>query len=456
MLSITALAPTLQRLLPPVADRAAQPSRLIRRRGGKVTGANFVQTCVFGWLSHPDASLSQLAQTAATCGLDITPQGLDERFTPEAATCLKTVLEAAMRELPAADPVALPILRRFNGVWLWDSTTITLPDELAAVWPGCGGRVATNTRAALKVQVRWEFTTGALDLTQLQPGRGSDRAAADQAAPLPAGALRVTDLGYVSLPRLTALTAQGVLVLCRLPAHVAVFDQAGRQWAAAALLTQRGAGQETVDLDVTLGVAERVPVRLVARRVPPAVAAQRRRQWRKAAQREGRTVSKARLALAGWDAYLTTVPRAQLAAEEAVVLVRARWQIELLFKLWKQHGQLDAWRSGKPWRILCEVYAKLLAMLVQHWCLLLRCWADPARSLVKAAAVVREHAVVLAGARGATAEVVRALGILFDALGAAGRVTTRQSQPATAHRLLALSPPGGGSAADDHLDAVAA
>ena len=30
-------------------------------------------------------------------------------------------------------------------------------------------------------------------------------------------------------------------------------------------------------------------------------------------------------------------------------------------------GYVDESRSAKPWRILCEVYAKLFAMLVQHW-----------------------------------------------------------------------------------------
>jgi len=263
MTSLPQVAQTMQTVLGPVAEAAARASAFIRRQG-KVTGANVVQTLVFGWLAQPGASLSQLTHMAAACGLDITPQGLDDRFTEAAATYLRRVLEAAMRQVVAAEPVAAPILERFNGVYVWDSTTITLPDALAAVWPGCGGRGATNSRAALKLQVRWNLTTGALEWLDLHDGRGSDRAAADRATPLPAGALRLTDLGYVSLGRLTALTAQRVAVLCRLPAHAAVFDAAGRRRPAAALLTAQGAG--TVDLPVTLGVAERVPVRLVARR----------------------------------------------------------------------------------------------------------------------------------------------------------------------------------------------
>ena len=75
-----------------------------------------------------------------------------------------------------------------------------------------------------------------------------------------------------------------------------------------------------------------------------------------------------------------------------LVLARARWQIERLFRLWKEGGQIDEWRSKKPWRILCEIYSKLIAQVVQHWCLLLT-WQQPDRSLVKAAKVVRSHAL---------------------------------------------------------------
>src|SRR5258707_11432330 len=222
MVSVADLALTLQPLFTTVADQAARASGFIQRVR-TLTGATFVQTLVFGWLANPDASLSDLTHTAAACAAPLSRQGLDQRFTPAAADCLHRVLAVAMTTLVAAHPVALPILLRFCGVYLWDSTTITLPDALAAHWPGCGGRVATHTGAALKVQARWEFITGCLDWLTLTTGQASDRAAAVDAPPLPRGALRLTDLGYISLTLLATLVATGVYVLCRFPAQPLVF-----------------------------------------------------------------------------------------------------------------------------------------------------------------------------------------------------------------------------------------
>ena len=439
MLSIARLTRTVQPLLTTVADQAAAESGFVRRKRA-LTGATFVQALVLGWLGQPAASLSQLAHAAALCGVGISRQGLAQRFTPAAADCLKRVLDAALPQALAARPAAVPILRRFAGVYTWDSTTITLPDAVAAIWPGCGGRVATNTQAALKVQGRWNLTTGALDFVALQAGRESDVAALDQAAPPPPGALLLCDLGYVTMRRLRALARGGALILCRLPAQPLVSAPDGRGWAgAAAFLAARGVPE--VDCPVLLSVSERIPCRLLARRVPAATAARRRDALEREARREGRAVSAERLALAEWDALITTAPEGQLTAREAFVLAGARWQIELLWRLWKSAGLVDESRSARPWRVLCEVYAKLLAALIQHWSLLLRAWADPARSLVKAAAMVRQHAPFLAAARGRPRALRAAFRRLDACLPHAGRLDTRRKRPSTAQRLLALDPP---------------
>src|SRR5258707_12589626 len=142
MVSVADLALTLQPLFTTVADQAARASGFIQRVR-TLTGASFVQTLVFGWLADPSASLSELTHTAAACDTPLSRQALAQRFTPQAADCLHRVLAAALQTLITTDAVALPILARFCGVYLWDSTTITLPDVLATLWPGCGGRRPT-------------------------------------------------------------------------------------------------------------------------------------------------------------------------------------------------------------------------------------------------------------------------------------------------------------------------
>ena len=95
---------------------------------------------------------------------------------------------------------------------------------------------------------------------------------------------------------------------------------------------------------------------------------------------------------------ITNVPAALLTLAEAFVLLRCPWQIELLWKLWKMQGQVDEWPTKNEGRILCEVYAKLLGLLLQHWVTLLTCWEDPHRSWISVSEIVRDQTVALATA----------------------------------------------------------
>ena len=56
---------------------------------------------------------------------------------------------AAVAAPVAADPVAIPLLRRFSGVYLLDTTTVALPAALAPVWPGCGNGAQPVAAAAV-------------------------------------------------------------------------------------------------------------------------------------------------------------------------------------------------------------------------------------------------------------------------------------------------------------------
>jgi len=133
----------------------------------------------------------------------------------------------------------------------------------------------------------------------------------------------------------------------------------------------------------------------------------------------------------------SSVPPDRLTLREALVLARARWQIARLFKLWKGHLRVDKWRSANPWRILTEVYAKLLAALVLHWLTLVGCWHHPDRSLVKAAQAIQAHAAHLAAGFDAHAPLCRALQAVVRSL-AVGHLDKRRAAPSTTQLLLAL------------------
>ncbi len=427
MLTIPKVAAALQAVLTTVAEQAARTSGAVQRTV-KFTGAHLVQTLVFGWLAEPQAARTQLCTMAARRGVDVRPQSLAERFTAALADCLQAVVEAALTTVVTADAAVAPLLARFAGVYVFDSTTIALPDALAAVWPGCGGRVPQGSAAARKVQAGVDLCSGRL-LGSLHAGRAQDQRAPHLTMPLPVGAVRLQDLGFFNLDRLAAWDGAGIFFLCRLGAGTVVLTADGQAWEAGRLLAAQA--QAVVDRPVAVGQRTRLRCRLIAVRVPAVVAAERRRKRRAAAGRAGQVPSAARRALADWTVLITNIPAGQLTVAEALVLARVRWQIELLLGRWKDGGQVDAWRSTQPWRILWEVYAKLIGQVVQHWVLLTGGGAAPERSWAKAAAVVRAEAPGLATALASRRRLLRWLHALARLLRPLSAVTPRRTRPAT-------------------------
>jgi len=436
MTSVACLAQTLQTLLTTTAEQVATSTGCIRRHR-KLSGTTLAQILVLGWLHQPAATLHQLAQMAATLGVAITPQGIDQRFTEETATFLKQILDVAVTQILASDPVAIPLWRRFPAVMIQDSSIVLLPAPLATTWRGCGSADPQIAAAAIKLQVRLDLVTGALQGPLLQDGRVHDLKAPAQTLEVPSGALRLADLGYFSLEILQQLSQQGDCWLTRWQAGTVVLDAAGHPLDLVAWLTAQG--DSPVDCSMWLGYAYHLPARLLAQRVPPEVAELRRRRLRAEAQRRGQPVSPLRWATADWAIYLTNVPADRLTWQEALVLGHARWQIELLFKLWKSQGVIDEWRSTHPWRILCELYAKLIAMVVQHWMVLTTCWQFPNRSWVKAAQTIRAYAILVASALVGLADLTHVLAHLSQCLAAGCRLNTRKAAPNTYQLLLASS-----------------
>lgn len=426
MATVPHVAHALETVLTATANAAAIRTGFIQRQR-KLTGASFVQGVVCGWLAHPAATCEQLAQAVARAGTPLSPQGLEKRFTPAAARCLQEVLVAATEAVIEADTLAASLLQRFTGVWLLDTTLIPLPRALATLWPGSGTSEAQGRTAALKLHTRLDLLRGALRGPLLGLARPHDKRSPLQHEVPPPGTLRLTDLGFYALPVLRSLANAGAFWLCRAQVQTTLFTRDGRRWSLVELLqAQHG---DVVDLPVFLGATQRLPSRLIAFRLDGQAAAARRRKVRYIARRKARPASPERLALCAWDALVTNAPLEMLTAEEARILGRARWQIELLFKLWKSEGQLEESRSRRPFRLLCELYAKLIGLVIQHWCTVLGCWSCLERSLTKAGRVIREYALDLARCLRCPRRLRETLHEIVQSLRYNSRVNTRKKHP---------------------------
>jgi hypothetical protein len=320
MILVSDLAATVQTLLTDEAEAAARDTGWVRRCR-QFNGATLVQTLVLGWLQQPQAPIDALADMAADLGVDVSPQALDKRCNPAGTHCLARVLTQALQRLVAAEPRALALLSRFDGVYLYDSTTVALPRSLVQQFPGSGRGSDGQRPAALKCQVELELRGGGLDF-QIEPARQTDVRSELVRRPLPAGALRLADRGYLDLARLADDTAAGVSWISRLQSSMIVAG-AGRRAPLAAWLQEGTA--ERVDVPVEVGGSDHLPCRLLACRVPAVVAQRRRHKLQQRAKKQGRKVSAERLALCDWNVCITNLPATRLTSVEAWILLRARW-----------------------------------------------------------------------------------------------------------------------------------
>jgi hypothetical protein len=354
------------------ADCLAQDTGFCQRKR-QLCGSVFAKTLVFSLLEKPVSSLQDFADFAAEhLHVHVSHNAFEQRFSEQAVAFLAALFAEAFHRCLSAQPALLPLLRRFNGVYLRDASCISLPSSLAPLFPGRQGKGGLPA-AALKLVLEMEVSTGQFTEAEVLPGRDNEKASQIAAKPLPAGALLLEDMGFLEGERLQSYMEQGVYFLTRVPAWTALFQK-----------KQRGKGYQRLDLVKWLRQAEgwyrqrqvyvfhkqKLALRLLAVRVPEEIAEQRRQRVRTEAKKRGRPVSQKKLDLCAWNVLITNAPQELISVSEGWEIRRVRWQIELVFRVFKSEGGIDKTQARTRERVLSELYAKLLAMVVLRWVLL--------------------------------------------------------------------------------------
>ncbi len=341
------------------ADQTAKATKFVQRKS-KMTGSRFLKTFVFGFLENATSSLTDLAEFCEDhFHVEISAQGIDERIHPLTLTFMKTMFGLALVMFRHTIRIPLALLTQFSAVNITDSTGVSLPESLADEFPGSGGDASAS---AMKLQLVVDFLTGCFKTITLTDGITPDQKATQHLELAEPGSLNLFDLGYFVLEHLKALADKGAYFVCRFLLSTNLYYEDGRQVALLALL--RSETRQAFELSLLLGKNLLLPCRVCFFRTPDEVANRRRQNAKKAAAKKGRMPSKVSLELMNWTILITNVPASMLSLEHIALLYALRWQIELIFKLWKSHANIHLISGFRKERILVELYAKLIGLVL--------------------------------------------------------------------------------------------
>lgn len=315
-------------------DTLARLTGFRRRTPRKITPAVFLTAFIHAVLS-PACSMRDIAMRAGLAAhTTISRQGLWKRINQGALDLLTGCLARVLAGVPEVTGAALKSLPAgIRRVLVADSTVIPLHPSLAASFPGASNQTC-SAQAAARVQAVLDLVTGRFVEFRLGSFRDNDqKAAAWTPRLLRAGDLILRDLGYFTLASLREIAEKGAFFVTRLRLDTTLFRRDGSLLNLLAEL--RAATGDILELPVLAGATAKLPVRMVAVRLGPQEAAERRRKAK--ADRDKRLKwTEERAELLGWSITLDNLP-AELAAKQVYPIYALRWRVEIVFKSWKSH-----------------------------------------------------------------------------------------------------------------------
>lgn len=263
------------------AEGIGRETKFVQRKS-RISGLVFLKTMIFGFMEDPQASLTDLARQSYTLGVVVNPQAIHERINRYAVEFMKCMFLHAFEQFKNKLSLPFSILQQFNGICIVDSTHKTLPASMAEEYPGSGGQ---NSAAGLKVQLVFEFIKG--NMVQLEIGSSlqPDQKYVKYLEIAQKGSLFITDLGYYCFSFLQNMKEKGAYFLTRYRFKTALYLPCGKSVNLIQLLEAQG--EEMLDIAVEVGESkkDRVPVRLIANKVPPEVVEERRRKAKRKNQK---------------------------------------------------------------------------------------------------------------------------------------------------------------------------
>jgi len=361
--ALTGLLPSSSKLL-----KLARKCRFVMRRPRKIWPDDILRAVVCAVAEATPCFRSVAAKLGEITEESPSRQAVFERLSHEAAPdffwgALLEVLAGQWRRARSMDSgldrLSAKLASHFGRIIVEDSSVVPLHASLAGTYRGSANQFGEG--ASLRLRWAFDLLTGWVLDSELRHWRENDQSTAfDLLDHVRERDLVLRDMGYFSLECLQEIEFRGAWWLTRLPEGTLLADAQGQALDWIAPLRRSGASLH--EWEVRVGRNGEVRGRLVAARIDPAKAAERRRELRKSLRLKGRVPTADQLALCDWVVVCTNAPADVLPAAEAAQLYRGRWMVEIFFKGLKSGQGLEVWSRHRTNAnaILCMAYSHLI------------------------------------------------------------------------------------------------
>ena len=313
-------------------------------------------------------SLNQCAiEVNNTYKQSISKQGIDQRFNTQSVRFIKSLFEEQLKN-QITSQISSELLNMFNRMLVKDSTKFDIHEQHKAKYPGSGG---SASKAGMCIQLEFDLKNGAVsDLTICPSTRQDSTDAKETKDKIEKDDLIIRDLGYFALDVFEHIEKCEAFFLSRLEPRVLIYQKENGNFTHLSYSElyehMKELKQSTIEINAFIGEKKKMPVRLIVRLLPEDAYNQRMRRINKLNQKKSRKTSDKYKEYARFSFYITNIPFEKISATQIIDLYRLRWQIELVFKIWKSIFKLEKIGKMKLNRLLSLLYVKLLWILI-NW-----------------------------------------------------------------------------------------
>jgi hypothetical protein len=184
------------------------------------------------------------------------------------------------------------------------------------------------------------------------------------------GDLTIRDLGYFALKYFIAAKKTGAFFLSKLHAKIKVYELNVNEFEdldfRQLYKIMKKNHIERFDKEVYIGKEDKLPVRLIIELMPDEVFSTRMQKINRYNKKKGYQTSQDYSNRARFNLFISNIPLDMINGEAVAKIYKIRWQIELVFKIWKSIFGLDNITPMKYERLMCTLNARLLLVLI-NW-----------------------------------------------------------------------------------------